>query len=103
MYLCYCISNDTNGKKTYVGSTNNFQRRIRQHNGELVGGARYTTSVGSGWKPVAFALGFRTRPESLSFEWHWKHAGRDRLKALESVLAFPRFSHIRAEIVDDIE
>lgn len=29
---------------TYVGITNNFTRRLRQHNGEIKGGARYTTS-----------------------------------------------------------
>ncbi len=29
---------------TYVGITNNFTRRLRQHNCELKGGARYTTS-----------------------------------------------------------
>jgi len=42
-YLVYVLIN-TSHNKTYVGITNNPTRRLRQHNGELVGGARYTTS-----------------------------------------------------------
>ena len=45
MDLSYCVyllvHNLSN--KTYIGCTNNKERRIRQHNGELVGGAKYTT------------------------------------------------------------
>lgn len=33
----------------YVGSTNDMQKRIKAHNGELPGGARYT----SGRRPVS--------------------------------------------------
>jgi predicted GIY-YIG superfamily endonuclease len=40
-YLVYLLIN-THNKCTYVGITNNLQRRIRQHNGDLVGGAKYT-------------------------------------------------------------
>jgi predicted GIY-YIG superfamily endonuclease len=40
-YIVYVLVNTTNNK-TYVGITNNPVRRIRQHNGELVGGAKYT-------------------------------------------------------------
>lgn len=40
-YLVYILIN-TNNNKTYVGITNNYNRRIRQHNCELVGGAKYT-------------------------------------------------------------
>jgi putative endonuclease len=40
-YIVYLLINSANNY-TYVGITNNPQRRIRQHNGELVGGARYT-------------------------------------------------------------
>ena len=32
---------------TYVGCTNDVQRRVRQHNGELSGGARFTRN----WRP----------------------------------------------------
>ena len=40
-YLVYLLVNSSNNC-TYIGCTNNPQRRIRQHNGELVGGAKYT-------------------------------------------------------------
>lgn len=41
MYCVYLLCHSVN-RCTYVGITNNLTRRIRQHNGELVGGAKYT-------------------------------------------------------------
>jgi len=40
-YIIYLLYN-TENTCTYVGITNNPKRRLRQHNGELVGGAKYT-------------------------------------------------------------
>jgi len=40
-YIIYLLYN-TKNNNTYIGITNNKERRIRQHNGELVGGAKYT-------------------------------------------------------------
>lgn len=50
-YIVYLLINNTHNK-TYIGITNHQTRRIRQHNGEITGGARYTTSnKGEGeWK-----------------------------------------------------
>ena len=72
MYLCYLLYN--NDHKTYIGSTNDFKRRLRQHNGELVGGAKYTTAFKGehGWSPIIKVEGFSDRRVALSFEWRMK-------------------------------
>ena len=68
--VCYCIRNETKNK-TYVGATNHFTRRIRQHNREIVGGAKST--AGHKWHKIILIHGFNTRHDLLSFEWHFKH------------------------------
>ena len=52
---------------TYCGMTNNFDRRLAQHNGRRVGGARSTR--GRAWEPLCVAVGFSNRSQALSFEW----------------------------------
>jgi len=59
-------------RKTYVGCTNSFERRIRQHRGELVGGAK-ATKCSTTWRYHVQVTGFATRNKALSFEWHVKH------------------------------
>ena len=72
MYCCYLLSNGQG--RTYIGSTNNFERRLRQHNGELAGGAKYTTAFkgDNGWNPVLLVEGFIEKKVALSFEWRMK-------------------------------
>lgn len=43
-YCVYLLTHETKNR-TYVGITNNLKRRIRQHNGEIKGGARSTTAL----------------------------------------------------------
>jgi predicted GIY-YIG superfamily endonuclease len=68
-YLCYCIRNE-NENKTYIGITNNFKKRIRQHNGILSGGAKYTH--GDKWSPIIILTGFISKNQVLRFEYLWK-------------------------------
>lgn len=81
-YLCYCIKS-IETSKTYVGITNNLQRRLRQHNGELKGGARYTTGTGGTWSLAMLVGPFSTQQHALHFEWHWKHAEPKKLTGLK--------------------
>lgn len=67
---CYIIAN---GRHTYNGSTNDLRRRLRQHNGEITGGARATSRVGPGWRYVAVLSGFTDHVNALQCEWRIKH------------------------------
>lgn len=68
-YACYCLLSETGS--TYVGSTNNLERRLRQHNCELVGGAKATK--GKTWKRILSVSGFPDHTSALQFEWAWKY------------------------------
>jgi predicted GIY-YIG superfamily endonuclease len=59
----------------YVGSTNNPSRRIRQHNGEIVGGAKYT-SKWRPWEPRALYGPYANRSEALKAERALKRGKR---------------------------
>lgn len=71
---------------TYVGMTNNPRRRLRQHNGELVGGARYTTSrLGAGAWHYYMRVSGLTKREALSFERCIKNVRRRRGSSLSPI------------------
>lgn len=63
------------GNRAYIGATVNPARRLRQHNGELVGGARRTRLRGP-WHFHCVVTGFRTWREALQYEWAAKHYSR---------------------------
>jgi predicted GIY-YIG superfamily endonuclease len=73
-YYCYIIrsTNPNFSNSTYNGSTNNLVRRLRQHNGELVGGAKATKGK-EPWEYFAIWDGFDSKIEALSCEWRIKH------------------------------
>lgn len=67
-YQIYLLQNTVN-TCTYVGITNNLKRRIRQHNGELVGGAKYTKRVKSDGEWVVFGtINNLSKKQALSLE-----------------------------------
>ena len=89
MWYCYLLQSEN---KTYVGATIDPNRRLRQHNGEISGGAKATR--GHVWTRRALVGIFDNEHDALSFEWHWKRNSKKfkgnaierRLKALESML-----------------
>ncbi len=92
--LVYCIVKP-GIVNTYVGYTVDWDRRIRQHNNDLAGGARYTTALinkGTGpWRPLFHVTGFKTQRHAKQLEWllHSTHEpGSRRRKSSESTHAW---------------
>ena len=56
-------------KKTYLGVTVDIERRLRQHNGELVGGAKYTkANKGNGIWVLKKLVKDLTKSQAFSYE-----------------------------------
>ena len=83
-------------QKTYVGATVNLERRLRQHNRELKGGAKATSH--DTWERVCYVSHFPDWSSTLQFEWRWKQLSRKqkgkpmekRIQALHQLLALDR-------------
>jgi predicted GIY-YIG superfamily endonuclease len=106
MLTCYCIQNSLK-TKTYVGATNDFLRRLRQHNGEISGGAKSTK--GYKWEPIFHIVGFTDRHQLLRFEWFWKHCYKcnetgitKRVNMLEFLLQKDEWQHLKVLTKPDI-
>ena len=72
-------------ERTYVGYTIEPERRIKQHNGILKGGAK-ATSISNQWQFLAIITSdspLFTKCLALSIEWHLKHPeGKKRTTSL---------------------
>jgi structure-specific endonuclease subunit SLX1 len=77
MWYVYLLVSTNNS--TYIGATINLEHRLRQHNGEIKGGAVATSikvKAGEVWKRVCHISGFPSWPAALQFEWRWKQLSR---------------------------
>ncbi len=99
-YYVYFIE-ATNGR-TYIGATVDLNKRIRQHNCEIKGGAQATSievKKGELWNYVCYIENCPTWNTALQCEWRWKYISRQiqktkptqnprerRLEALERLL-----------------
>jgi len=89
--VCY-ILRSTVVNKIYIGYTTNFNHRIRQHNGEIAGGAKRTTRFRP-WAPVCVIQGFFEQSSALRFEYRLQHPrtrptkGQDRTLYILQVLS----------------
>jgi structure-specific endonuclease subunit SLX1 len=101
MSYVYLLVSSNNS--TYVGATVDLDRRLRQHNKEITGGARATGAKvehGEVWVRAAHVAGFPTWQAALQFEWRWKQLSRKlparmfplerRITALKQLLALDR-------------
>ena len=68
-YKLYIIHNDF--ERTYCGITNDLNKRLKQHNGIIKGGAKATR--GREWNYYIIIEGFKNKIDCLRFEWRMHH------------------------------
>lgn len=76
-FFVYLLLSSDNS--TYVGATVDLERRLRQHNKEIKGGAHATgakVEKGEIWIRAAHVEGFPDWQAALQFEWRWKQLTR---------------------------
>lgn len=76
LYL-YLISHDRKEIKThtYIGCTENFLKRLNQHNGLEAGGPRITKRAAGSWKPVII-IRLTDELNSKDLKKEWKQSSR---------------------------
>ena len=74
MFFCYilCSLNEKYLNGTYIGFTDDPLHRIRQHNGEIKGGAKFTKRRRP-WKLILVISNFPNKIAALKFEWAWQN------------------------------
>ena len=70
-YPCHVYIVKCSDGSLYTGITNDLERRLRQHNGELWGGAKYTHSKGP--VELMYIEKYMTRSEAAKREYEIKH------------------------------
>ena len=106
VYLLATVESPT---RTYVGATIDIDRRLRQHNGEISGGAKATSTVPGGWYRICYVKGFLSEGKALRFEWYWKYLSKkehaaplDRRRlALDKLIASNEWADAGLEIVHE--
>lgn len=82
-HSCYILRSSVSNR-TYIGYTVDFSRRIRQHNGEITGGAKRTQKWRP-WMPVCVIRGFHDTHAARRFEYRLQHPGRRKKAGVDAV------------------
>eukprot|EP00439_Symbiodinium_sp_Y106_P070185 s1515_g12.t1 len=98
-YCCYVLRSDNSARaRTYTGITTDLKRRLRQHNGELRGGAR-ATRRGGPWRVLCMVKGFPTKEDAARFEWRAK---RQRAASSRKLVPLKGGLHRRCQNLCDV-
>jgi predicted GIY-YIG superfamily endonuclease len=84
-HSCYILLS-ANNNRFYIGYTTDFKHRLRQHNGEIVGGAKKTRKWRP-WFPLCQITGFIDKSSALRFEYRLQHPKKKRKKK-ESIISY---------------
>ena len=86
MYFCYILRslNEKYKNETYIGFTDDPLHRIRQHNGLIKGGAKFTKRKRP-WKIVLVISNFPNKIIALKFEWAWQNPFKSTLTSKEII------------------
>ncbi len=85
--MSYCYMLYTDKGQTYIGATVDPDRRLRQHNKEISGGARATgmrVEQGLIWERACYITGIPEWRSALQIEWRWKQLGRTQFKHIKN-------------------
>jgi predicted GIY-YIG superfamily endonuclease len=78
---------------TYIGATVDVDKRIRQHNKEIKGGATATSIKvlkGELWSYACYVENFPTWKAALQFEWRWKQISRQLQKTTPNLKPYEK-------------
>lgn len=97
----YLLKSETT-RRTYIGYTIDVKKRLRKHNGEIKGGAKYTR-YGRPWKLICYVTGFPYEKTALQYEWRNHHPPRwlrrkgagipRRIKIMKGILQLEKFTN----------
>jgi predicted GIY-YIG superfamily endonuclease len=82
-HSCYILLSQKNGS-IYIGYTTDFKHRLRQHNGEIKGGAK-KTSKHRPWVPICLIRGFLEKSSALRFEYRLQRLCKKRSTLTEDL------------------
>jgi len=85
-YFVYLLKSEVSNR-FYVGYTVNLRKRIRQHNGEIKGGAK-RTSRNRPWKAVMYVSGFKYERTAMQYEYMIQHPPKKLRKKGGGILKY---------------
>ncbi len=81
-HMCYILKSSTSNR-IYIGYTVDFNKRLRQHNGIIKGGAKKTMKHRP-WEPLCIIRGFNEVSCALRFEYRLQHS-RKRFRIKDNI------------------